>query len=438
MMNRRRFFKKAAKGLLPMLGAFVAAPTILTTLTSCDKCDGCEAECRDNCEATCKGGCEDGCKGSCSDGCYGSCANTSGGGCSDCSSSCNNNCSSGCSGNSTSTTCSNCASSCSTGCSTGCTNSCGNGCASSCAEGCSTSCTGGCNTSCSNTCTGSATGKNSVSDASGSIDGYDYVDMGLSVKWARYNIGASTPEGTGSYFALGDPNGKIGNYYSDAENYYTKGKFSSNSSIAGTSYDTATKKWSSKWRLPTREEFQELVDNSTIKKYEHNSVKGFLLTSKKNNNSIFLPAAGSRYVDNNKFVASRVRTGHYWTANIYEYLVNSYSFDLLAYSFFFNYDDDKYGSTRDLMDQTKNSIRPVSTGVSSGGGSCSDCTSDCAIGCATGCSNGCSGGCAGDCAVGCTGECSGNCSGRCDSTCFGGCIGDCHYTCVGSCSGFMN
>lgn len=262
--------------------------------------------------------------------------------------------------------------------------------------------------------------------------------MGLSVKWARYNIGASKPDDTGSVFSLGDPNGQIGNYHEYALSYYTKGKFSSNSSIAGTAFDTATKKWSNKWRIPTKKEFQELVDNCTIEKYEYNSVKGFLLTSKKNSNSIFLPSAGGKYVDNGKFVNSKFRSGHYWTANIDEYNITTYSFDLFAYAFYFNYDDDKYGSTRDLMDETKNRIRPVSTGTSSGGGSCSGCTNECSTGCATGCSSSCSGGCSGDCSSGCSGGCSSSCSGRCDTTCYGGCIGGCHYTCVGSCSGWMN
>ena len=62
LMNRRRFFKKAAKGLLPMLGAVVAGPSaVMETLTSCSKdgggCDGCEAACMDSCQTTCSGSC---------------------------------------------------------------------------------------------------------------------------------------------------------------------------------------------------------------------------------------------------------------------------------------------------------------------------------------------------------------------------------------------
>lgn len=78
LISRRRFFKKASKGMLPMLGAFVAGPTvIMSTLASCGDCDDCEAACMDNCQSSCSGSCS------------GGCANGStGGGCSDCSSSC--------------------------------------------------------------------------------------------------------------------------------------------------------------------------------------------------------------------------------------------------------------------------------------------------------------------------------------------------------------
>ena len=65
LMNRRQFFKKAAKGLLPMLGAVVMGPSIVMgTLTSCDNgCDGCEAACMEGCETTYTGSCTGGCSG---------------------------------------------------------------------------------------------------------------------------------------------------------------------------------------------------------------------------------------------------------------------------------------------------------------------------------------------------------------------------------------
>ena len=65
LQTRRDFFKKAAKGMLPMLGAIVVGPSIvMSTLTSCG-CDDCEAVCMDNCEASCTSECIGSCETSC-------------------------------------------------------------------------------------------------------------------------------------------------------------------------------------------------------------------------------------------------------------------------------------------------------------------------------------------------------------------------------------
>lgn len=166
LQSRREFFKKAAKGVLPMLGAFVAGPTvIMSTLISCgpDDCDGCEAACRDNCSDSCKGDC------------YTSCSSSSAGGdCSDCSSSC--------SASSTNSTCSSCA----------------NDCSSSCKDTCQENCSDGCKTTCSSSCEGSATGK----PTTGTINGHDYVDLGLNALWATCNVGSSNSEDFGTYFGM--------------------------------------------------------------------------------------------------------------------------------------------------------------------------------------------------------------------------------------------
>ena len=93
----------------------------------------------------------------------------------------------------------------------------------------------------------------------GTINGYDYVDLGLSVKWATCNVGASTPEDYGDYYAWGETSTKS-SY--DIDNSTTFGK--QMRSIAGNpTWDAARKNWGSPWRLPTEAEFQELIDNST-------------------------------------------------------------------------------------------------------------------------------------------------------------------------------
>ena len=134
--------------------------------------------------------------------------------------------------------------------------------------------------------------KVSVSSESHTIAGHEYVDMGLSVKWATCNVGASSPEGYGSYFAWGETATKT-TYTYTGENSKTYGKSFGN--ISGNSaYDAARANWGSSWRLPTEAEFQELIDNCTWTWTTYNGTKGYKVVSKKNNNSIFLPAAGSR------------------------------------------------------------------------------------------------------------------------------------------------
>ena len=130
----------------------------------------------------------------------------------------------------------------------------------------------------------------SVSSASGIIGGYGYVDRGLSVKWATCNVGASSPEGYGSYFAWGETTKK--ETYTE-ENSKTYGKSFGN--ISGNSaYDAARANWGSTWRMPTKAECQELIANCTWTRTTYNGKKGCKVVSKKNNNSIFLPAAGGR------------------------------------------------------------------------------------------------------------------------------------------------
>ena len=129
--------------------------------------------------------------------------------------------------------------------------------------------------------------------ATAAINGHEYVDLGLSVKWATCNVGASKPEEYGNYYAWGETNTK--NEY-NWENSVTYGK--NFSDIGGNpAYDVACKQWGSTWRLPTKAEFDELrnENNCTWTWTEQNGVKGYKVTSRKNGNSIFLPAAGWRH-----------------------------------------------------------------------------------------------------------------------------------------------
>ena len=122
---------------------------------------------------------------------------------------------------------------------------------------------------------------------SGTYNGYDYVDLGLSVKWGTINIGADSPEDYGNYYAWGETETK--NEYSD-DNYSSASVDWANISSNAT-YDAATANWGGSWRMPTYDEIQELIHECTWTWTTQNSIAGFLVTGV-NGTSIFLPAAG--------------------------------------------------------------------------------------------------------------------------------------------------
>ncbi|MBQ7852586.1 MAG: serine/threonine protein kinase [Muribaculaceae bacterium] len=128
----------------------------------------------------------------------------------------------------------------------------------------------------------------------GGISTSKEVDLGLSVNWAGWNVGASSPEGYGSLFAWGETSPKSGDYvestyrYHDGSNYINIG-----SNISGTQYDAARANWGGSWRMPTKAECEELVNCCTWTWTSYNGVNGMKVTGP-NGNSIFLPAAGFR------------------------------------------------------------------------------------------------------------------------------------------------
>ncbi|MBR2155289.1 MAG: hypothetical protein IJ901_11875 [Bacteroidaceae bacterium] len=154
---------------------------------------------------------------------------------------------------------------------------------------------------------------------------YEAVDLGLSVKWATMNVGANSPEEYGDYFAWGETSPK--DTYS-WETYkwckgsqYTLTKYCSNSSygtvdnktVLDPEDDAAQANWGGTWRMPTDEEYEELVDNCTWIWTTLNGVNGYNVTGS-NGNSIFLPAAGKRSYDSLSTDGSR---GNYWSSSLY-------------------------------------------------------------------------------------------------------------------------
>ena len=135
---------------------------------------------------------------------------------------------------------------------------------------------------------------------------HEYVDLGLSVKWATCNVGATMPEEYGDYFAWGEVEPKIEyswstyKYCDGTENTLTKycsnssfGKnaFTDNKTILDPEDDAATVNWGGAWRMPTYDEMKELVFECTWTWTTQNGVDGYKATGP-NGNFIFLPATG--------------------------------------------------------------------------------------------------------------------------------------------------
>lgn len=148
---------------------------------------------------------------------------------------------------------------------------------------------------------------------------YEYVDLGLpsGLKWATCNIGANSPEEYGNYYAWGEVVTK--REYSSS-NCPTSGLTPSQLQAQGyidgegnltAQYDAATLNWGGNWRLPTKAEMQELIDNCTWEWTTQNGVKGYKITSKHNSNYIFLPAAGFR---SGLSLYNAGNCGHYWSS----------------------------------------------------------------------------------------------------------------------------
>lgn len=144
----------------------------------------------------------------------------------------------------------------------------------------------------------------------------EMVDLGLSVKWASWNVGAQRAADYGSYLGWGDPTGKNNSY--NNSDYPT---LASGNSIAGNAeYDIATAMWGDDWKIPTKEQWEELVNGCTIKWATKNDITGWEITSKTNGNSIFLPNAGYYTPMEDKIVLDKNKSSEtfYWTCEQFD------------------------------------------------------------------------------------------------------------------------
>ena len=198
-----------------------------------------------------------------------------------------------------------------------------------------------------------------IPDPNPNTGNHEYVDLGLSVKWATCNVGANAPEEYGDYFAWGETQPKTTYDWSTYKwcngSYDTQTKYCTDS-YYGTvdnktqlelSDDAARANWGGSWRMPTTEEQQELINNCTWTWTTQNGVNGYKVTSKKNGNSIFLPAAGYRDDSSLNYAGS---TGYDWSSSLSsDYPGDAYGLgfnsDLVGWGYYYRY----YG----------HSVRPV-------------------------------------------------------------------------------
>ena len=151
--------------------------------------------------------------------------------------------------------------------------------------------------------------QNDSKDAPGGVyKGHEWVDLGLSVKWATCNIGADSPTKNGDYFSWGEIGTKkdyhLGKYKHGSKStgdrfkkYITVPKYGpvDNKFKLDGFDDAAHTLWGGSWRMPTVSELEELIENCEWNWIKLGDQNGYRITSKINGNSIFLPAAGCRY-----------------------------------------------------------------------------------------------------------------------------------------------
>ena len=164
-----------------------------------------------------------------------------------------------------------------------------------------------------------------VKEFSGTENGYAWVDLGLSVKWATMNVGANAPEECGDYFAWGEITPKDiyswGNYQwcegsqNTITKYCTDSKYGTvdDMSMLDLEDDAAHANWEGTWRMPTHDEFTELRSKCTWGWTSQNGMNGRLVIGP-NGNSIFFPAAGCC---TNSLPDGVGDYGHYWSSSLY-------------------------------------------------------------------------------------------------------------------------
>ncbi len=188
---------------------------------------------------------------------------------------------------------------------------------------------------------------------------HECVDLGLSVKWAACNVGADRPEDYGDYYAWGEVETKANYYWNNYRFYLSDGKNGNlnlykynskcenttlnNKTILAPEDDAAHVKWGENWRMPTKEDFEELINNCSWKSVRIRKVWGYKVTSLKEgytDHYIFLPAVGYRRSSSNYCVGY----GCYWSSSLNTSNPEcAWLIDLYANNYFLDEDERYYG-----------------------------------------------------------------------------------------------
>lgn len=173
--------------------------------------------------------------------------------------------------------------------------------------------------------------KNNKQTKSFTKDGHEYVDLGLpsGTLWATMNVGASKPEEFGDYYAWGETKPKkkynwwgtyewcsVFKYYNKLTKYCTKSDYGrvDNKTELDLVDDAAYVNWGPSWRMPSKAQQDELREECKGIWTKRNGVNGYLITSKRNGASLFLPAAGIRDDDNLNCINNDY--GGYWSRTL--------------------------------------------------------------------------------------------------------------------------
>lgn len=165
-----------------------------------------------------------------------------------------------------------------------------------------------------------------------------HIDLGLSVEWAECNLGAKDCWETGNYYAWGEASIKdsydydkykwfagqdttflqgyffplYSKYCIDGSSMNKRNVVIDGKKVLETEDDAAIATLGGRWRMPTNDEFQELISNCDFVWTQKNHIYGYRINSKTTGNSIFIPVTGFRVttkIGGNEF-------GYYWTKNL--------------------------------------------------------------------------------------------------------------------------